>query len=482
MLFNTVEFAVFLPLVALLYFLFPGRWRIGLLLLASYYFYICWRWEYILLILAQTEINYLCGLGIGRSKTQQRKKVLLVAALASTLAILFFFKYVNFAADTVASFSGAIGHPWTWTKFSFLLPVGISFHTFQTLSYTIDVYRGRVAPEKHFGKFALFVSFFPLLVAGPIERAGNLLPQFAHERKFLYGNIAIGLRLILWGLIKKMAIADRVGAAVNTVYSDPHAFPGPLLVLATFFFAIQIYCDFSGYSDIAIGAARIFGYELMTNFRMPYFSTSLGEFWQRWHISLSTWFRDYVYVPLGGSRVSGGRWAVNILAVFALSGLWHGASWTFVIWGAIHGTWLVAEKALSLPAARALHFLKLSSDLWFIRGVRWLIVFTIVLCSWVFFKASSVGQALSILIGFMSLHGLTFAKTLQMGLPVFELGLAFTSIALLVCVDAVWCWQPAPIQKLWARRWLRWSVCIAGFYFLIFFGVYGRVEFIYFQF
>lgn len=482
MLFNTIEFAAFLPLVCLLFFLLPAGKRIGFLVLASYYFYMCWRWEYLLLILAQTELNFVAAQQIERAPTQDRKKCYLILALVLTLLILFFFKYFNFAAGTTNSLAAWLGFHVTLPRLDVLLPVGISFHTFQTLGYTIDVYRGRVPAEKRFGKFALFVSFFPLLVAGPIERASNLLPQFDAPTRVRYENWSVGIRLILWGLIKKMVIADRLGTAVGNVYATPEAFPGPLLVLATFFFTVQIYCDFSGYSDIAIGAARLLGYRLMANFRMPYFSTSLSEFWQRWHISLSTWFRDYVYFPLGGNRVSSSRWVFNILVVFCVSGLWHGANWTFVAWGAIHGTWLILEHFLRTPVTRVLGRWGLSPQTGWVRLIRWCVVFSIVLCSWVFFRASSVSGAVRILTGFLDWRLPTLPQTLNMGLPVFELGFAFLSIAVLVCVDGAWLWQPALVQNIWARRPIRWAAYVTGFYCLAFFAVVGRIEFIYFQF
>lgn len=482
MLFNTVEFAVFLPLVCLLYFALPRRKRVGFLLLASYYFYMCWRWQYLLLILAQTEMNFLAALGIARAQSEVRKKGFLVFALVATLLILFFFKYFNFAVGTAGSLATLLGFNLSLPKLDFLLPVGISFHTFQTLGYTIDVYRGKILPEKSFTKFALFVSFFPLLVAGPIERASNLLPQFDAATRVRYENWAIGLRLILWGLIKKMVIADRLSTAVANVYADPRAFPGPLLILATFFFAIQIYCDFSGYSDIAIGAALLLGIKLMANFKMPYFSTSLSEFWQRWHISLSTWFRDYLYIPLGGNRVRLSRWVFNILVVFCVSGLWHGASWTFVVWGAIHGTWLILERFLGGPATRILRLMHLTPQSVPIRVARWFVVFTIVLCSWVFFRASSLERAMTILTGFLDWRVPTLPQTLNMGLPAFELGFSFLCIVVLVCVDAALLWRPVVVQRVWATRAVRWTAYAGGFYALVFFAVLGRIEFIYFQF
>lgn len=482
MLFNTIEFALFLPLVCLLYFVLPSGKRVGFLLLASYYFYMCWRWEYLLLILAQTELNFLAAQGIARAQTEARKKCFLVFALVATLLILFFFKYFNFATGTADWLATLLGFRLSLPKLDFLLPVGISFHTFQTLGYTIDVYRGKIAPEKSFTKFALFVSFFPLLIAGPIERASNLLPQFDAPTRVRYENWAIGLRLILWGLFKKMVIADRLGTVVANVYADPRAFPGPLLILATFFFAVQIYCDFSGYSDIAIGAARLLGFKLMANFKMPYFSTSLSEFWQRWHISLSTWFRDYLYFPLGGNRVKLSRWIFNILVVFCVSGLWHGASWTFVVWGAIHGTWLIFERLLGGPATRLLGLVHFTPQSMPIRVVRWFLVFAIVMCSWVFFRASSLERAVAILDGFLDWRVPTLPQTLNMGLPVFELGLCFLCIAVLACVDAALFWQPVVAQRVWERRPVRWAAYVGGFYSLVFFAVLGHVEFIYFQF
>lgn len=482
MLFNTIEFAVFLPLVCLVFFLLAPKHRVMFLLLASYYFYMYWRWQYLLLLLTQTELNFLAALAIARAQTRVRKKCLLAFALLATLLILFFFKYFNFAAGTAGSLASMLGLRLSIPKLDFLLPVGISFHTFQTVGYTIDVYRRKIPPETSFTKFALFVSFFPLLVAGPIERASNLLPQFDAPTRIRYENLAVGLRLILWGLIKKMVIADRLSTAVANVYSDPHSFPGPLLMLATFFFAIQIYCDFSGYSDIAIGAARLLGFKLMTNFKMPYFSTSLSDFWRRWHISLSTWFRDYLYFPLGGNRVRLGHWMFNILVVFCLSGLWHGASWTFVVWGAIHGTWLISERLLGGPATRLLGLVHLTPQSEPVRVARWCLVFGIVMCSWVFFRASSVGEAVTILSGFLDWRMPTLPQTLNMGLPAFELGLCFLCIVVLACIDAALLWQPAVARRVWSRRPVRWAAYVGGFYSLVFFAVLGHIEFIYFQF
>ncbi|MCE7945771.1 MAG: MBOAT family protein, partial [Chlorobi bacterium CHB1] len=304
MLFHSLEFIIFFPVVVAIYFLAPLRFRQFFLLLASYYFYMCWKAEYAVLILLSTGIDYVAALHM--HKTSGRGNI--------------FYEF---------------------PLFDILLPVGISFYTFQTLSYTIDVYRSEKTPERNFIKFALYVTFFPQLVAGPIERSTRLLPQFDHEHKFDANRVVSGLRLMLWGFFKKLVIADRLALYVNEVYNNPADYTGLPVIIATYFFAFQIYCDFSAYSDIAIGAARVLGFDLMKNFRQPYLAQSIGEFWKRWHISLSTWFRDYLYIPLGGNRVSRLRWYVNLMAVFLISGLWHGANWTFVVWGALHGSYFV---------------------------------------------------------------------------------------------------------------------------------------------
>lgn len=341
MLFNSLQFLLFLPVVVALYFATPHRFRWALLLLASYYFYAAWRPEYLLLIIASTLVDYLCALRMGRLESRRRRKKYLVLSLGSNLGLLFGFKYLTFFNESTRAVFDQLNIFYGVPTFEILLPVGISFYTFQTLSYTIDVYRGARPPERHLGIFALYVSFFPQLVAGPIERSTRLLPQFFQHHGFDAGRVQSGLRLILWGFFKKIVIADRLAVYVNAVYANPSAYDGPSLLLATYFFAFQIYCDFSAYSDIAIGSARVMGFELMQNFRRPYFARSIQEFWQRWHISLSTWFRDYVYLPLGGNRVPTWRWYTNLLLVFLVSGLWHGANWTFVVWGALHGTYLV---------------------------------------------------------------------------------------------------------------------------------------------
>lgn len=363
MLFNSLEFLLFFPVVVALYFATPARYRWILLLAASYYFYAAWKAEYLVLIIGSTVVDYWAGLRMGRHETRTGRRPFLIASVVTNLGVLFTFKYFNFFNDSVRAVLDRANIFYDVPAFELLLPVGISFYTFQSLSYSIDVYRGQKTPERHLGIFALYVAFFPQLVAGPIERSTHLLPQFFEQHRFEYDRAVDGLRLILWGFFKKLVIADRLAIYVNEVYGNPGAHSGGAIALATYFFAFQIYCDFSGYSDIAIGSARVMGYDLMDNFRRPYFAKSIREFWSRWHISLSTWFRDYVYVPLGGSRVATWVWYSNLMIVFLVSGLWHGANWTFVVWGGLHGTYMVVGLATQ----------RLRSGAWdsLSRGFRW---------------------------------------------------------------------------------------------------------------
>jgi len=356
MLFNSLEFLFFFPTVVLLYFLTPYKYRWIILLIASYIFYMAWRAEYALLLVISTLIDYFCSLMMGRypEEEKQKRKPFLYLSLISNLGILFTFKYFNFFSASFTSLLKSLGYDYAAPAFSLLLPMGISFYTFQTMSYTIDVYHSRLKPEKHLGVFALFVTFFPQLVAGPIERAGNLLEQLKVDHKFSYANVIAGLQLMAWGFFKKIVIADNLAIMVNNVYNNPTQYTGVSLILATVFFAFQIYCDFSAYSDIAIGSAQVMGFTLMQNFNRPYFSKTIGEFWNRWHISLFTWFRDYLYIPLGGNRVVKWRWYYNLFITFLVSGFWHGANWTFIVWGALHGFYLVfanitAKKEISWP-------------------------------------------------------------------------------------------------------------------------------------
>ncbi|MEO8165264.1 MAG: MBOAT family O-acyltransferase [Betaproteobacteria bacterium] len=341
MLFNSFEFLAFFAVFVAVYFSTPSRFRWIVLLIGSYVFYMAWRPSYVLLIVASTLLDYCAGRTIAGSDNKAVRLAALSASVSVNLGLLFTYKYLDFVITTIDGVTGYWGMPADIPLANLVLPVGISFYTFQTMSYTIDIFRDRIGPERHFGLFAVYVAFFPQLVAGPIERAEHLLPQFRRKTQLDYERWRSGLMQAMWGLFKKACIADLASPFVNGVYADPQAFNGSYLLLATFLFGLQIYCDFSGYSDIAVGVARVLGFDLMTNFKQPYFSTSLSDFWRRWHISLSTWFRDYVYIPLGGSRVSRLRMTFNILIVFIISGVWHGANWTFALWGLIHGVWLI---------------------------------------------------------------------------------------------------------------------------------------------
>lgn len=332
MLFNSFQFITFYICIVVALCSLPYRYRWILLLVASTYFYMCWNPKYIVFLIFIIVVDYFCGIGMQATNAQALRRLLLGVSLCSNIGLLFVFKYFNFFSHNL---SALVGH--AFPVLDLVLPIGLSFHVFQSLAYTIDVYRRSIEPERHAGIFALFVMFFPQLVAGPIERPQNLLHQFHETRRFTYDNFRVGAQLALWGLIKKVCIADLVSDPVNRVYTAPTTYSGPILLLATIYFTVQIYCDFSGYTDIARGVAKIMGYDLMVNFRQPYFSRSIQDFWRRWHISLSTWFRDYVFYPLGGSRVPQTLILRNILVVFLVSGLWHGAAWTFVIWGGLHG-------------------------------------------------------------------------------------------------------------------------------------------------
>lgn len=477
MLFNSFQYLLFFPLVCLLYFACPFRWRVGLLLLASYYFYMCWRWEYVALIILQTEINFLCGLWMVKAKAPATRKALLVTGIVLTLAILFFFKYFNFASNSLTGLFSLFGKTYEFPHLNVLLPIGISFHTFQTLSYTIDLYRGRIPVERRFMKFALYVSFFPLLVAGPIERASRLLPQFERENHFDVGRLSSGLKLMLWGFFKKVVIADRLAEYVNQIYPHPGDFSGATLALATYCFAFQIYCDFSGYSDIAIGSARVLGYDLMQNFNLPYLARSISEFWQRWHISLSTWFRDYLYVPLGGNRVALGRWTFNILAVFVISGLWHGANWTFMIWGGLHGSYYLLERGLAPLGKRVCDWFHVPAQLR--AALQILLTFHLVLLAWVFFRAASLHDALLIL----SRIGTDLLSPCYLGFSSVATLLGLGLLALLLGVQLLQYRGRLPLHfsNVPVPAAARWSAYLAMLLAIAVLGKSGN-DFIYFQF
>lgn len=490
MLFNSVEFLVFLPLVVALYFATPHRFRWVLLLGASYYFYAAWKAEYLVLIIASTLVDYWAGLQMAK-REQTRRRPFLLVSLVSNLGLLFFFKYANFFGSSVQATLDSINVFADVPMFDLLLPVGISFYTFQTLSYSIDVYRGNVDAERHLGRFALYVSFFPQLVAGPIERSSSLLPQFRKDHltgnRFEFDRMRQGLTQIAWGFFKKLVIADRLAIYVDAVYNNPSSFEGATVVLATYLFAFQIYCDFSGYSDIAIGSARLMGYDLMENFRRPYHAKSIGEFWRRWHISLSTWFRDYLYIPLGGNRVVKWRWYYNLFIVFLVSGLWHGANWTFVVWGALHGIYLVVG-IVSQPVRDRVWSISSSPILKTLRPViATVVTFHLVLAAWVFFRANSVTDV-AVLFSQMTAFDLEFLsrpRSLVAGISGFSSIQLAIAIAAVAFMEAVHYWERGTslYDRLQAMPIAaRWAISYAVIFATIFFGTYENQAFIYFQF
>lgn len=467
MLFNSVGFLLFFPIVVVVYFLLPSRFRWVFLLIASYYFYMNWKPVYALLISFSTLTTYLSAFFIESKK--EYKKFFLVSNLVINLGILFVFKYFNFINESVFFWLSQMNLRWEVPNLNLLLPVGISFYTFQAIGYTIDVYRGELKAEKNLGVYALFVSFFPQLVAGPIERAKNLLPQFYEKHVFTYSNAVQGLRLMLLGYFMKVVVADRLSTYVDAVYNNLPHHNGMSLLIATLFFSIQIYCDFAGYSSIAIGAARIMGFRLMQNFNRPYFSASITEFWRRWHISLSTWFKDYFYIPLGGNRVPKNRNYFNLFLTFLVSGIWHGANWTFVIWGSIHGVYQIVEKLFKVG--------KVSQTINpFLKFFRILLTYMLVLFSWIFFRANNLDDA-----------GLIINKIfLQIDKPfinpvVFFYGIIALGVLFLLEISQELKWGERFFFKEKFRIYRSLSYVILTI-IIVFFGVFDSSQFIYFQF
>ena len=441
MLFNTFQFGIFFVVVWLLFLLTRGIARKVILLIASYYFYMCWSTRYIWVIWGITLIDYVAGLQIEKAEQPRRRRLYLGLSLFCNLSLLVIFKYFNFLTGSLRATTHLFGLEYNPPLLAIILPVGLSFHTFQAMSYTIEVYRGRVPAEKNLLEYALYVAFFPQMVAGPIERPYELLPQFHREPKVSIDGVQAGLVQALWGLFKKMVVADNVADFVKLTYASPRHYDGAALILATLLFSIQIYCDFSGYTDIALGLARMMGYELRINFMQPYFSRSVGEFWRRWHISLSTWFRDYLYIPLGGNRVTLSRHYANLMITFVVSGLWHGANWTFVAWGFLHGVYLIVAQATAPFTAR---FGKLP---YFFKVV---VTFSLVTFAWIFFRASTLGDA-----WFIATHLLPPGRLDPFLLKVGGFSRATTPYLVLsilgLFVVEWWIAHPARVPRLWAR-------------------------------
>ena len=495
MLFNSLDFLLFFPVVTLLYFAIPKRWRYLWLLAASYYFYMCWNPAYALLMLTSTVITYASGLLLGRAekigdpdKRIRRKKLWVGLSFTSNLLILCTFKYLTFLLENLARVLGWAGVAMAVPRIDLLLPVGISFYTFQALSYTMDVYRGDIGPEPNFLRYALFVSFFPQLVAGPIERSGSLLKQLQEEQSFDYLRARRGLVRMIWGLFQKLVIADRLALLVDTVFNAPGEHSGAAVAVASVLFCFQIYCDFGGYSNIAIGAAQVMGITLMENFRQPYLAASIRDFWRRWHISLSTWFRDYLYIPLGGSRRGSARAMVNRMIVFLASGLWHGAAWHFVFWGALHGVYQAAGRLTESPrkALRAKLHIRENGRLH--RACAVAITFVLVTMAFALFRANSMTDFVTLLrcVLFDLRPGALPGELFALGLDKKDMLVAAVSVLALIVVD--FAAERRPVWEGLEGRALvlRWAVYLLLIFAVLIFGVYGpnyeTSAFIYFAF
>ena len=489
MLFNSYSFFVFFPIVVVVYFLLPKRVSYLWLLTASYYFYMGWNAKYALLLLLSTAITYISGIVIqwlndNRPEKIEAKKWVVVGCIVANLAILFFFKYFNFTIESINAVLDHTSLPTVNTSLDVLLPVGISFYTFQALGYTVDVYRREIEAEKNFFRYALFVSFFPQLVAGPIERSKNLLNQLRNPKSYHYGRMCDGLLLMIWGYFLKLVIADRIAIFVDNVYANVDIYDGRYLLLASVLFAFQIYCDFGGYSYIAIGSAKVLGFRLMDNFKAPYLAVSVHDFWRRWHISLTSWFTDYLYIPLGGNRKGKLRKYLNVMIVFLVSGLWHGADWTYVIWGGINGLYMVIEEVTGYRK-KAVRLAEKSLSYRIFAGI---LTFALVDFSWLFFRASSLDDVVGMLRqikavpGFHRLFGAVFA-----GMEPSLLLAVTLALLLMWQVDRLLYREKNAAMLVLSQGWFARYLVYGGLLlFILLFGVYGyeyaQTAFIYFQF
>jgi len=487
MIFTSLTFAIFLIVVFTTYWMLRRQsWRNLLLAVASYLFYSWWDWRFCLLMLATSLMDFGLGLALGAAKHQSTRRWLLLLSVLGNLGTLAFFKYFNFFAENFQVLASKFGWQPHWTTLNIVLPVGVSFYTFQALSYTITIYRRQMQPTGRLIDYLAYVSFFPQLVAGPIERASHLLPQFLKQRHFDLVAAKDGLRQMLWGAFKKMVIADNLANLLDPIYNDPSGAGGPMLALAMVCFAFQIYCDFSGYSDIAIGCAKLFDFHLMRNFAYPYFSQSVAEFWRRWHISLATWFRDYLYIPLGGNRVSKPRQAFNVMLTFTVSGLWHGAAWNFIIWGAINGLatlplilWPARHRAdpsetpggeRNLPSVKTL--------------ARMVGTFIIICCAWVFFRARTFEDATTILTR-IATDLLSSGGWAAVGAMLDDESIHIRTlihVGILVVVE--WCMRRHihPLDFAGLGRFWRWLIYTVIIWDILYHGTGGVRPFIYFQF
>ncbi|MCW1147833.1 MBOAT family O-acyltransferase [Flavobacterium lacisediminis] len=475
MLFNSIEFLLFLPTVFFLYwFVFKNQLRAQnvLLLVASYIFYGWWDWRFLSLIIASTFLDYFIAIQLGKTSISKKRKLLLGISLVGNLGMLGFFKYYNFFVASWIEAWSSVGITMEASTLNVILPVGISFYTFQTLSYTIDVYRKEMKPTKSFIDFAAFVTFFPQLVAGPIERASHLLPQFYKNRTFEYQNAVDGVKLIIWGMFKKVVVADNCAFFVNKIFENPEVYSSGELFFGMVFFAFQIYGDFSGYSDIAIGLSKLFGFDLMVNFKFPYFSRDIAEFWRRWHISLSTWFRDYIYIPLGGSKGSQGFQIRNVMIIFLVSGFWHGANWTYVVWGLFHALMFLPLLLFNVNRSHLIT-----------KSYGWLdfakigVTFLVVCIGWVFFRADSIADAFQYLAHMLELNSLGLSLFYKTNANLMIFGLSVLAIGILSMQELVWVIKKRELPKISAFGALLLVLLI------FFMGSFkNQMDFIYFQF
>lgn len=494
--FTSFAFMVFFPIVVLCFYILPRKARTLWLLLASYYFYMGWNQLYALLILTSTVITYFCGIGLAKVPREQtaKRRAVLLAGILSNLAILIFFKYYYFLHDSVATAASWFGVSIADSRLTIVLPVGISFYTFQALGYVIDVYRGDVQAEKNFLRYALFVSFFPQLVAGPIERSGHLLTQIegiSHKPSWNFDKVTRGLLMMLWGYFMKMVIADRAAVLVDQVFDTYYLFHGTALLLGMLCFAVQLYCDFASYSAIAIGAAKILGIELMPNFAAPFFSRSVSEFWRRWHISLSSWLRDYIYIPLGGSRCSRLRKYFNTMVTFLVSGLWHGASWHFVFWGALQGIFIVIGDISAPLKERVNQAFSIKTKSAGFKAGQVFMTFVLFLVSFTFFRADSIRDGayyLERMVRHFDIWSLFDGSVFTLGLDTKEMAVLTVGIVILLIVDWYYQKRRAYFDTLVKEQCLavQYLIVLVLFVMILILGVYGEgyqaAEFIYFQF
>ena len=487
MLFNSFAFLLFFPIVTVLYFLLPHKVRWLHLLVASCIFYMAFIPVYILILFATIVIDYIAGIMI-EDAVGRRRKAFLVMSIVANVGVLAVFKYYNFFASNINGATHAAGLSGNVPLLNIILPIGLSFHTFQAMSYTIEVYRGHQRAERHFGIYSLYVMFYPQLVAGPIERPQNLLYQFHERHYFKYDDAVRGLRLMMWGLFKKVVIADRLGQICDPIFNNPQHNSGVGMLIAVIFFTFQIFCDFSGYSDIAIGAARVMSIKLMTNFNKPYHSRSIAEFWQRWHISLSTWFKDYLYISLGGNRVSVPRMYFNLFFVFLVSGFWHGANWTFIVWGALHGFYLVFARATKDFRKRINNQTGIAKINWLNNTIDVTITFILVAFAWIFFRAANMKAAFYIIKKLGDIPAeitkvIATGKTAFLNLPL-TIGIIH-GFAVIIFLELAHIVQAKyRLEETFSQRplYFRWLLYYGGLTCIFLFGIFEKHQFIYFQF